>query len=103
MRGSTVSCTVLLALVMRVCETTPTSTRASAKSRYDGAIAARPVAMPKSAAPTNTRRMRGRSRRADSRAPATDPTARLEESSPNSVAPLPNSTLAMVEVKIGKL
>ena len=31
------------------------------------------------------------------------PTAIIEESSPNSAAPLPNSAVAMVEMKTGKL
>ena len=47
-------------------------------------------------------RSRGRSRRAASSAPATEPIAMTEESRPNSPAPCWNWMRAIVEMKIGK-
>ena len=48
-------------------------------------------------------RSRGRSRRAESRAPVTDPIAMTDDSMPNSPAPSPNSMRAIAEMKIAKL
>ncbi len=48
------------------------------------------------------KRSRGAARRAASRAPASEPTARTEPSTPNSLAPLPNSSVAISALVIWK-
>ncbi len=63
--------------------------------------AAMSTATPKNAEARMMTRMRARSRRAASRAPVSEPIARIELSTPYSPAPRPNST-AMVDEKIGK-
>ena len=60
-----------------------------------------PAATANSSVPPTTTRSRARSRRAASRAPASDPIARIELSNPKPSASRPNSS-AMVEAKIGK-
>jgi hypothetical protein len=68
-----------------------------------GISAAMVQVRPKKNAPPTTKRILGRLRLAESSAPATLPTAMMELSRPNSLAPMPNSTVAMVEVKMAKL
>ena len=58
---------------------------------------------PKAAAAMTMSPRRTRSRLAASSDPTIAPTAMIDESTPNSVAPRPNSTVDIVEMKMGKL
>lgn len=82
MAWSVVSWIRLLAVVVSVCEATPTATRTRANNQKVGAMAASPSPIPKTAEPASSRARRGRDRRAASRAPITDPTAITEVSTP---------------------
>ncbi len=62
-----------------------------------------PLATPKANAAPITSRTRGRSRRAASRAPASEPMARIDPSTPYSLAPRPNSVRAMSALVSWKL
>src|SRR5690606_12647189 len=101
--GFTVVCTAAFAVVMNDSDVTPTRISEAAKVSNVGMSAEARQAIPKSTAEEKMMRIRGRSLRADRRAPVTDPIAITEVSSPNSPAPLWNSTVAMVEMKIEKL
>ena len=62
-----------------------------------------PVAMPNPNAAPMTRRTRGRSRRAASSAPVSDPMASTEPRIPYSPAPMPNSVRAIIALVSWKL
>ena len=66
-----------------------------ANRAYDGTTAATISATPNAAAAKTSSRSRMVTRRAASRAPASEPTAMAEPRMPNSLAPLPNTWVAM--------
>lgn len=93
--GEVDSCTVALAAVIRVSTDTPTGTSATANSAEVGISAAIALAMPKATVAPITNRTVGRSRRAASNAPPSDPTAITEPISPYPSAPVWNTSLAI--------
>ena len=101
--GGVDSCTVPFAVVIRVCDASPTRARARPKSQNDGMRAAATHPNPKIAVEMKRKLSRGFSRWAESSAPITEPTAMTEESTPNSAAPWWKTTVDIVEMKIGKL
>ena len=96
MTGSTDIWMVELAAVIMVSDASPTGMHATAKLAYVGMSAMTPVATANPNADPMTSRTRGRSRRAASRAPVSDPIARMDPRIPYSPGPMPNSTFAII-------
>ena len=86
---------VALAELSRVSVQKPMTGHIAAKSTYDGISPAAISAAPKPSAATTSSRTRIVDRRADISAPASEPIAMNEPSSPNSLAPLPNTSVAI--------
>ena len=101
--GSVLIWMVALAAVIMVSDASPTGMHAIANVRYVGMSAITPVAIPNANAAPMTSRTRGRSRRAASSAPVSEPIARTEPRIPYSPAPLPNSVRAIMALVSWKL
>src|SRR5690625_737262 len=93
--GSVLSWIVVLAAVIMVRVKNPTRTDVAEKAQNVGMIAMSPEVMPKPKAAPTTKRTRGLDRRAAARAPARDPIAMTEPSSPYSPAPRSNTSRAI--------
>ena len=85
--GSVDSCTVLFAVVVKVCADTPMITRTRANSQWLGMMAARAQETPKMAAATKSSAVWGLLRLAARSAPTTDPTAMVVVRNPYWLAP----------------
>src|SRR5699024_2699361 len=93
--GSVPSGIVVVAAVIIVRVKKPTRIDIAENAQKLGMIAISPEETPKPNAAPSTRRTRGRFRRAAASAPASEPIAMTEPSSPYSPAPLPNTSRAI--------
>jgi len=93
--GATLVCTSAFAVTMTCTVAIPRGIWISRKNRNDGDIAAMQLDSANRPRPITTWRIRGRGRRAATRADVSDPMPMTEPRIPNSVAPLPKTCVDM--------